>query len=169
MFVDSIAAIWAYTHLLSPIKFFVLLGLIFIAIYQSTPHPDKYYVEPEHQELYFILRACWMGEATLWKAFWPFFILANGVFLYIDFRVEQQTYTISSWRTAHVILFFPMIWWLVSVWKCSANTNKRVWAILYRTLVAYFIFDYALRLYISYEYPYIFFDCELLAIEYGEC
>lgn len=169
MFINSILPIFAYTNLLTPFKFATLLMMVFIAVYIKTSEKNLPWINQEQESIYLILRACWMGETSLWKAFWPFFILINCAFFYIDFRTEHLTYTISSWRTVHFMLFFPSIWWFTSVFRCSTNTKKTIWSICARTLLIYVVIDYFLRLYISYLYPQIIFDCKLLAIEFGNC
>ena len=169
MFINSIPAIFAYTNLLTPFKFATLLLLVILAITITTPQIKYLRVKQEPKSIYLILYNCWMGEESLWKAFWPFFILINCTFLYIDYRIENLTYTISSWRTVHVMLFIPGTWWLTSVFKCSVNTGKTIWSICAKSLLIYVVIDYFLRLYISYYYPQIIFDCKLLAIEFGTC
>lgn len=169
MFIYTLSSIFAYTNLLSPVYFYILLLLIFLLVFFTVPDCNKLWLDPNEKSLYLILQSCWYGQAALWRAFWPFFILANIAFFYIDYRVTNVTFTISSWRTVHVILFFPGIWWLTSVWNCSTNTEKKIWSSCARSVSIYFVIDYCLRLITSYEYPYILFDCKLLMIEYGDC
>lgn len=169
MFIYSLSAIFAFTDLLSPLKFAALLLLVFGVVYIKTPQSSKNWISTKEKNIYFILRSCWNGEESLWIAFWPFFILANMAFFYIDYRSENLTYTIASWRTVHMMLVFPSIWWLTSVWKCSNNTQKIIWSSCARAITIYFVIDFFLRLYLSFYYPQILFDCLLLAIEYGSC
>lgn len=169
MFIDSLPPIFAFTDLILPLEFFLFLVLIFGAVFFAAPQPNKFWIEPKQPNLYLILEACWLGQAALWRAFWPFFILVNMVFFYIDYRTSNISFTIASWRTVHLILFLPCIWWLTSVWKCSTNTRNKIWCSCARSVTIYFMIDYFLRLLISVKYPNLFFDCELLAIEFGDC
>lgn len=169
MFINSMPAIFAYTNLITPFKFTSLLLLVVIAVYITSPQIKYFRAKQEQKSIYLILRNCWIGDEFLWIAFWPFFILINCGFFYIDYRAEHLTYTISSWRTVHAMLFIPSVWWLRSVFKCSVNTEKTIWSIFARTLSIYVAIDYFLRLYISFYFPQIIFDCKLLAIELGNC
>ena len=169
MFITSLPAIFAFTDFFSRLEFGAFILIVFLAIYYRVPALNRHWQDPKDKNLYHVLKACWLGEASLWRAFWPFFILANITFIYIDYRADNLTYTIESWRTVHSMLFFPLIWWLTSIWKCSDKTGKKIWAVCARSLAFYFVTDFCLRLYISYNYPQILFDCYLLSLEYGDC
>lgn len=169
MFINSLSAIFAFEILFSPLEFVSFLALILGAVYYEVPKVNIAWTDRTEKNFYFLLQACWLGQASLWRAFWPFFILANIAFFYIDYRSLNLTYTIASWRTVHLMLFLPSVWWLISVWKCSANTNKNIWPLCARAITIYFSIDYFLRLYLSFKYPYLLFDCKLLVLEYGDC
>ena len=169
MFIYSLPPLFAYTDLISPLELILFLALIFGAVFFAAPKPDNLWINPKHPNLYLILQACWFGQSSLSRAFWPFFILVNLVFFYIDYRISNITFTIASWRTVHLMLFLPCVWWIISVWKCSTNTRKKIWCSCARSVTIYFMIDYFLRLLISFEYPGLFFDCKLLAIEFGDC
>ncbi len=169
MFIYSLPPIFAFTDLISPLEFVLFLLLIFGAVFFAAPQPDNLWIDRHQHNLYTILQACWLGQAPLWRSFWPFFILVNMVFFYIDYRASNISFTIASWRTVHLMLFLPCVWWLISVWKCSTNTRKKIWCSCARSVTIYFMIDYFLRLLISFEYPDLFFDCKLLAIEFGDC
>ena len=169
MFVYSLPLIFAFTNLLTPRYFYFLLVIIFGVIFFSIPKVNSNWTDHIERNFYLTLKSCWEGNVSLWRAFWPFFLIANAAFFYIDYRVENITYTISNWRTVHVILFFPGIWWIRSVWKCSSNSRKKIWPIFARSLAIYFVIDYGLRLLTSYQYPEVFFDCRLLLMDIGNC
>ncbi len=169
MLINSLSAIFNYTSLFTVWELSVLAILVFCLIHISTHAPKPNWHKTKEKNLYLLLFSCWKGDAALFTAFWPFFMLANAAFIYIDYRVFNLSYTISSWRTVHVMLIFPLLWWVVSVWKCSGHCSHKIYASFARTIVIYFLFDFLIRLYISYFYAFIYFDCRLLGIEYGDC
>jgi hypothetical protein len=79
------------------------------------------------------------------------------------------TYTIASWKTVHGMLFLPIIWWTVSVWRCSQHTSHKIFSSAARTITVYLFLEYVLRFIISTQYPSTFFDCRLLIMEFGDC
>ena len=169
MFVYSLSIIFLYTDFFKPLGFFLLLGGIFGIDYFTAPEPNIHWHEEKFKNLYFMLQTCWLGQASLWRAFWPFFVLANIAFFYIDYRITNSSYTLASWRTVHFMLFLPTVWWVRSVWKCSTNTSKKIWSTCARSIAVYFVIDFFLRLFISFEYSHIILDCTLLEMENGEC
>ncbi len=169
MFIFSLPPVFAFTDLLIAEYFIALLVLIFILMNYSVPAIDSAWVEHKKKNSYELLKSCWEGQASLWKAFWPFFIFANLAFVYIDYRIDNVSYTISSWRTVHVMMFFPCVWWITAVWKCSVNTSHRYFSGCARSLTLFFMIDFCLRLLLSYQYPQILFDCRLLLLELGDC
>jgi hypothetical protein len=68
-----------------------------------------------------------------------------------------------------MILFLPLIIWLVGIWRSSSNVNRKIWIVLARTAAIYFTVDFIVRVYISFEFPQILFPCRLLLLEYGDC
>jgi hypothetical protein len=160
---------FSYDILFKPLEFILFLIAIFAVIAYETPKPDENWIEPKFDSFYLMLHGIWLGRASLWRVFWPFFIIANLSFFYIDYRVENITYTIASWRTVHMILFLPLIIWLVGIWRSSSNVNRKIWIVLARTAAIYFTVDFIVRVYISFEFPQILFPCRLLLLEYGDC
>jgi len=169
MFINTLPIIFAFTHLLSPVETSIFLFSIFLLIYYNTPEVKQRWQEPQVKNTYFFLRGMWQGEATLWHAFWPFFIFVNAVLIYVDYRVMNITYTISSWRTVHIMLLLPIIWWTTSVWRCSSHTSNRLFSGAARSLTVYLFLEYFLRFIISTKFPNTFFDCRLLIMEFGDC
>jgi len=110
-----------------------------------------------------------LGKSSLWRAFWPFFVLVNVVLYYIDYRAMTETYTIASWKTVHGMLVLPIVWWIRSVWLCSQNTRYKLFSVAARTLTLYLLLEFILRFYISTQMPQTLFDCRLLILEYGDC
>ena len=168
MFLTSLPIVFTYTHWFNAIEAIFFLGLIFCLIYFYAPATGKWKESP-CKNWYHLLLSAWLGNVALWRAFWPFFALLNGIFLYIDYRAGNSTYTIASWKTVHIMIFLPSIWWAVSVWRCSHHTSNSLWAAAARSVTIYFFLDFTLRLLISLFYPQTLFDCKLMLLEYGDC
>lgn len=169
MFINTFPIIFAFTHLLNPIEMGIFLTSIFLLVYYNAPSVDRGWRQPQYKNAYYLLRAMWSGKTTLRQAFWPFFLLVNAVLFYVDYRVTNVTYTISSWRTVHMMLFIPIIWWTTSVWRCSTHTSNRLFSGAARTVTLYLFLEYFLRFVISTKFPNTFFDCRLLIMEFGDC
>lgn len=169
MFITTLPIIFTYTQLFSRSEALLFLTSVFFLVYVYTPNIIKGYKQTQSQSWYTFLQSAWLGHLTLWLAFWPFFILVNIVFYYIDYRIMEVTYTIASWKTVHGMLFLPIIWWITSVWRCSANTRHKIWGGAARTLTVYLLLELLLRYFISSQYPNTLFDCRLLIMEYGDC
>jgi hypothetical protein len=86
-----------------------------------------------------------------------------------DTLAKAGMLTVSSWDDVHLMLLLPIVWWTTAVWRCSANTNLRVWAAFARLLTLSVFFEYGLKLLIRIDYPRIFFGCEELLLDYGSC
>ena len=169
MFFNTLPIIFNFIHLFNALEAVIFLTTVFFLVYFYTSEVSRVWAEAHYKSLYALLHGCWLGNAALWRAFWPFFVLVNGVFFYIDYRIDNVTYTIASWKTVHGMLFLPIIWWTVAVWRCSANTHRKIWAVAARTMTVYIFIDLILRFYISNKFPHMLFDCRLLLIEYGDC
>lgn len=169
MFFTTLTTLFTYTDFLSPIEVSILLVAIFCLVHFYTPEVKTEWPVQTGGSLYQYLLATWLGEAPLKRAFWPFFILVNGVFYYIDYRVMNVTYTIASWKTVHGMLLLPSIWWITSVWRCSGHTQFKLASSSARAMTLFFLFECFLRWVISTYYPNTFFDCRLLIMEYGDC
>ncbi len=169
MFVNTLPIIFTYTHLFSWFEMVLFFATIFLLTYFTVPSVNVFWQPKPVRSIYWFLRSSWQGDASLWRAFWPFFIFVNVVFFYIDYRAMNVTYTIASWKTVHGMLVLPVIWWTTSVWRCSANTQHIFWAGAARTVTIYLFLEFCLRFIISTRYPHTFFDCRLLVMEVGDC
>lgn len=169
MFINTLPTLFTFTDFINPIETVAVLVVLFLLVYFSAQEELYDRDWPPAANPYQALLAIWLGQAPLWKAFWPFFIFVNGVFFYIDYRVMNVTYTIASWKTVHGMLLIPVIWWIVSVWRCAKYTRYRLANSLAKTMTLYFLFECFLRFVISTYYPNSFFDCRLLVMEYGDC
>jgi hypothetical protein len=169
MFFNTLPIIYTYTSLLSPVETIIFFCAIFFLVYFYTPAINSSPIDKTGNGWYQFLYAAWLGNMTLWQAFWPFFLLINGILYYIDYRVMNVTYTIASWKTVHVMLILPIVWWTTSVWRCSKNTRHKIWGSAARAVTLYLFIEYGLRFIISTQYPNTFFDCRLLIMQYGDC
>jgi hypothetical protein len=169
MIINSLSLLFAFTSFISWIEA-SLVGLALIAlIYTLTPAPLIEWEERTPPSLYFYLQWSWLGYLKLKDAFWPFFVLFNGILFYIDYRIQEGTFTVASWVTMHYILVMPLIYWTGAVWRCSENCSNRIFAILARTLTLAAYCDFALRWVIYQYYPNILFNCQQMIIQWGDC
>ncbi len=142
----------------------MLIGL-FVVVLMTSPAIEH---ESRHNGENYLFSA-WVGAIALRSVFWPVFLLLNGILYSIDLLARTGQFTVSSWDDIHFVLLFPIIWWTVGVWRCSANTGFRIWAATARLVTIGVYLEYALRLYIRIYYPRIFFNCEDLLLDYGSC
>ncbi len=169
MFITTLPIIFTYTGLFTPIEAIIFLIVVYCLVYFYAPEVNAGWIDNPAKGLYHILLSEWLGIDSLWRAFWPFFLLVNGVLYYIDYRVANSTYTINSWKTVHGMLFLPIVWWITAVWRCSANTRYKFWAGAARSVTLCLIIEFCLRFLISTQYPNTLFDCQLLLAVYGDC
>ncbi|MCX7088192.1 MAG: hypothetical protein NTV00_09090 [Methylococcales bacterium] len=169
MFLTSLPILFGFTHLISPLELSLFLLALLIGVFLITPQPSHYAAVDPYSRIYLYLQAAWLGNISLWRVFWPFFVLINLVFVYIDYRIANNTYTISSWKTVHGMVFLPIVWWIVAVWRCSVHTSSRYWASAARTLTLYLLLELFLRFIMSTQFPRLLFNCEMLLLEYGDC
>lgn len=146
----------------------IVLGMM-VLIYFLTPQPAESYEYRMPMNIYYFLQWTWLGYMRLQDAFWPFFILYNGILLYIDFRVDQGSFTAASWVTMHMIMGLPLLYWLVATWRCSDKCSARLWAVLARWCTGLALFDLALRWVIYRDYPNILFNCQQMIMQWGDC
>lgn len=143
-----------------------MLTAIFIALFITSPLPEKILPSSPKQNYLF---AAWTGQASLNPVFWPFFVLLNTCLYSIDTLAKTGNFTVSSWDEVHFTLLFPIIWWTVSIWRCSANSPGRLWSALFRLMTVSVFFEYGLKLLIRIDYPRLFFNCSEAALDYGSC
>ena len=169
MFTKTLPIIFTYTKLFSQLEAVIFLVALFLLVYCYTPAVKSTWRDCSSNGWYQTLYSAWLGESSLWRAFWPFFILVNIILYYIDYRAMTETYTIASWKTVHGMLLLPIVWWTRSVWVCSQNTRFKLLSSVARTLTLCLLLEFILRFYISTLMPQTFFDCRLLTLEYGDC
>ncbi len=166
MFFYSLPILFNDIQIVSPIELLIMLSGIFVALYISAPNPDKEW-QPQAFESY--LMASWFGGISLQWVFWPYFLLLNACLLAADALAKAGKITVSSWDEIHFVLLFTFIWWTTSIWRCSSNTESRLWAALARLTTIAVLIEYGLKLAIRIDYPRIFFNCEDILLDYGSC
>lgn len=169
MFINTLSILFAFTGLITPLEFGVILLAIAMFIFRITPTFNDAVVHYAYHTFYEYLHTAWLGHCSLKWVFWPFFILINLIFYYIDYRAISMTYTISSWKTVHSMVFLPIVWWTVAVWRCSPHNGNPYWRTAARTVTVYLYIELLLRLIIGVKYPQLLFDCKQLVIELGDC
>lgn len=169
MFSASFPAIFTHNPLFSSVEILLVFTVIFFLIYANTRTPETPLRHSQEKNLYLFLHAAWLGRQNLMPVFLPFLLLILGTFYYIDYRINALTFTIASWKTVHIMFALPMVWWILSVWRCSAFTRKKALIVIARSITVYVLIAYLLRVYMAIEYADFLFDCRLLALEYGDC
>lgn len=177
MLINSLSAIFAFTSLISPIEASIILILTAGIVYILTAKQQAHTIDSQDlteqtntygNKTYLYIQSAWLGKQSLSGAFLPFFIIFNSALFYADYRADNGTYTIASWLTLLVILSIPVIWWTVAVWRCSIHAT-RLWASVARFMTIAVYYEYLLRIIIAYYYPQIWFNCQQLMIEFGDC
>lgn len=169
MLIDSLSLLISFTSFINWLEALTFVAALAVLIYVITPMPRQDRQERTPATLYFYLQWSWLGYLKLKDAFWPFFILFNGVLFYIDYRVQTGSYTVASWVTMHIIMAMPLIYWTGAVWRCTKNSGSRIAAAVARWVTVMAYCDYALRWVIYQYYPNILFDCQQMIIQWGDC
>jgi hypothetical protein len=151
--------------------FTILFFLILLTI--ATPY-NSFFRETQWGRvsdltLYSYLFDAWNGLVKLWLVFWPFFILLNSALFTVDNLARKGAFTVSSWDAIYFILFTPVLFWTIAVWRNAMNTSTRYWAVLARLMTLAVFFEYALKLVIRLDYPRIFFQCQEAMLDYSAC
>lgn len=169
MLVNTLSLLFSFTSFISWIEALAIAAVLAVLVYTITPEPPRDWEVRLPPSLYFYLQWSWLGYLQLKEAFWPFFVLYNGVLFYIDFRIDQGTFTVASWVTMHIIMALPLIYWTGAVWRCSDKCNSRLWATVARWFTVAVYCDLALRWVIYQYYPNILFNCQEMIIHWGDC
>jgi hypothetical protein len=166
MFFYSLPILFKDIQLVSPIECLLMAGSIFAVLYFSAPAPEQSW-QPQPYNSF--LLAAWLGGVSLYWVFWPFFLFLNAGLLTADLLAKTGTITVSSWDEIHFILLLTIVWWTTSIWRCSRNTQARIWSALARSATIAVFIEYGLKLLIRIDYPRIFFNCEDILLDYGSC
>jgi len=172
MLINALTILFNFTDLINPWELSLILIATAYAVQLLTsknPYIKEWGALPTDTSLYMYLFTAWQGRLTLLRTFLPFYLILNGTLFYIDYRIENGSYTIASWVTMHIIFALPTLWWTTSVWRCSAYSPNRIWSKIARFLTITVFYEYLLRFIIRFYYPGSWFNCQQLAIEFGDC
>ncbi|MGR8953458.1 MAG: hypothetical protein ACU83V_13755 [Gammaproteobacteria bacterium] len=166
MFIYSLPILFNTLNSLSPVEALFIAAGIFVIVWLLAPAPQGYSGNLTSERY---LYSCWIGSQPLLTTFWPFFLGLNGVLFTADTLAKNGRFTVSSWDDVYFVLSLPIIWWTVSIWRCSANTQWRICSAGARFMTLAVYFEYALKIHIRIDYPRVFFNCEELLLDYGSC
>ncbi len=166
MFYFSLPILFNDIRLITPSESFLILLASSFLLFFTAPFPEAN--APLKTNENYLLNA-WLGNLALYRVFWPFFVLLNFSLISIDLLAKAGKLTVSSWDVIHFSLILPIAWWILSVWRCSAHVDFRVWAALARLITLSVPVEYALKLLIRIDYPRLFFNCEELLTNYVNC
>lgn len=169
MLINTLSLLFAFTNYLTELQALGIVICLGLLIDWFTPRPAEYWQLSQSQSLYYYLHASWLGQLALKDAFWPFFIIFNAALVYIDYRIEEGTFTVASWVTVHIILAMPLVYWTGAVWRCSDQTTRKLWSSLARLITVLAWAEFWLRWVILDQYPQIFFNCQQMITQWGDC
>lgn len=171
MFIYSLPLLFTQMQVGTPIELIIIITVILAILYIATPLilDDKDLNISSNKTFYNYLLNAWVGQSKLWKVFWPFFIILNLSLYIADNLAKSGNFTVSSWDEVHFMLAIPVIFWTISVWRNSINTQFRFWAALARLMTLAVFFEYGLKMVIRIDYPRIFFSCQDIILDYGSC
>ena len=170
MFIYSLPLFFTYLNFGSPLELFAIVAILFVALLLSAPFTDDSLEDkPFNYPVYYYLIYAWTGQLSLWRVFWPFFVLLNIGLLSADYQTKAGEISVSSWDDLHFLFFFPSIFWTIAVWRSSASTSKKIWAAYARLLTLAVFFEYGLKIVIRSKYPAIFFECQEKMMDYMSC
>jgi len=169
MLINTLSLLFAFTDYISELQALGLAVVLWLLVDWITPRPAEYWQWTEPKSVYYYLHASWLGNLPLKDAFWPFFVLFNAALVYSDYRIEEGSFTVASWVTVHIILTMPLVYWTGAVWRCSAQTPRKFWASSARTLTLLAWAEFWLRWVILEQYPNIFFNCQQMITQWGDC
>lgn len=169
MLINTLSLLFAFTHYLTELQALGIVIAVGLIVDWFTPRPAEYWELSQSQSVYYYLHASWLGQLALKDAFWPFFILFNAVLVYIDYRIEEGSFTVASWVTVHIILAMPLVYWTGAVWRCSDQTTRKLWSSLSRLITLLAWAEFWLRWVILDQYPQIFFNCQQMITQWGDC
>lgn len=172
MFVYTLSFLFTKTTLLSSVEFLIIILILYAFLYFTAPYPDKAIATPKTTgKPSFILQvqAAFHGEMALWIVFWPYFLILNLILITADSLAVTSSISVSSWDDILLMAISSSLMWTIAIWRCSWQTNSRIWAALARLLTLCAFLDYCLRILIRIDYPRAFFNCEEAILNYSTC
>lgn len=173
MFVYTLSFLFVHSSLLSPVEFLIIIIILYAFLYFTAPYPNKTITAPPTAtgKPSFILhiQAAFNGEMALWLVFWPYFLITNIILIIADSMAVTSSISVSSWDDILLMAVSSSLIWTIAIWRCSWQTNSRIWAALARLLTLCAFFDYCMRILIRVDYPRAFFNCEEAILNYSSC
>ncbi len=169
MFINSLPIFFYDMAVLQPWEFALIVLTVAGFCWLTAPEFERIEEDELQAAGRGYLQMAWLGRLYLWQVFWPFFLFLNAALYGVDNLAKQGVFTVSSWDEVHFILFTPIMFWTLCVWRNSINCSDRLWAALARLLVLLVYFEYGLKLIIRIDYPRIFFNCNELLLDYAAC
>ncbi len=166
MLINSLPLFFTEMGYASPWELLIIFLGLFVVLLLTTPQCENTTVLEAHDNYLF---AAWCGHSALTWVFWPFFLILNIGLYATDYLAKSGIWTVSSWDDIHFIFVLPIVWWSTAIWRCSANSQARIWGASARLMTVSVLFDYVLKLIIRFDYPRLFFNCEDLLLDYGSC
>lgn len=168
MFIDTIPILIGEGAMFGLAEFLLVFVALFAVFYISAPFDDRDATVTLESagDWYYYLYACWLGQSTLGRVFWPFFLIFNAGLIAADYWVWNGFISVSSWWNIHIILLAPFVWWAVSIWR---SPGRRVLLAMSRLVVCAALFEFGFRGYIYWQVPRLFFNCEELLLDYFSC
>lgn len=166
MYIFTLPIFFHSSNILSlPEALFIATG-VFVILWILVPETKDYAGKLTFDNYLF---SCWIGSQALWTVFWPFFLMLNVLFLTADLLIKNGYVTVSSWDDLHFVALLPIIWWVVSIWRCSGQTRYRFFSAGARFITISVLLEYALKMYVRTEYPRDFFNCQEQLLDYISC
>ncbi len=166
MFVYSLPLFFSQVGLASPLEFLLISLALFVILLMTAPN----LADLANQQIPAnYLFGSWSGQSRLVWVFWPYFLILNTSLYAADTLAKMGLLTVSSWDDVHLMLLLPIVWWMTAIWRCSANTQFKVYAGGARLMTFAVLFEYSLKLLLRIDYPRLFFGCEELMLDYGSC
>ncbi len=170
MLVYPLSFLFYHTKQVSPQELLGVIFFLYLLLYISAPQPEGVWQRSEpKQSVVLILQDAWFGEISLWRAFWPYFLVLNAVLYAVDSLVTGAMLSVSSWDDVLIIAVCSSILWCVAVWRASANTGSRIWGAFARLATLCAFLDFILRIWVRAEYPSEFFNCQEMILNYTNC
>ncbi|RQD60694.1 hypothetical protein [Desulfonatronovibrio magnus] len=90
----------------------------------------------KRQGIFNLIKKLFLGQKELWKAFWVggfviFLLQIPGIY------AVKLELPLIWWLVYIPLITAGQIWWIVSVWGCSNNTDRLLWKYLARLIVVY--------------------------------
>lgn len=170
MLVYPLSFLFYHTKQVGPQEFLGVVFFLYLLLYISAPQPEGVWQgHAPKQSVVLMIQDAWFGEISLWRAFWPYFLILNVVLYTADRLATSAMLSVSSWDDILLMAVFSSILWCVAVWRASANTGSRIWGAFARLATLCVFFDFILRIVVRVDYPSEFFNCQELLLNYTNC